>query len=322
MMNRVELRKKKQRKKLWRRIFMILGIILITSLSYGGYVFYESYQAASKTYDDLGRDKSKLREDKVSISQDPFSVLLMGVESYSSGGGDTGRSDTLMLATFNPEQKNMKLMSIPRDTRVEIAERNTVEKINHAYAYGGKKMTIETVENFLDIPVDYYATVNFDGFKNIVDVLGGIDVNVPFDFQQNSDDRIAEKLQFYEGPMELNGRYALAYARMRLEDPKGDLGRVERQKEVVTAVIDKVTSASTVFKIDDLANELGNNIETNMKISDALKLYKKYPNFSTSKIEQITLEGTPQYIDGVSYYIVDEQSLSNVKQQLKEHLDI
>ncbi|WP_228550096.1 LCP family glycopolymer transferase [Salinibacillus xinjiangensis] len=321
-MNRVELRKKKQRKKLWRRIFMILGIILITSLSYGGYVFYESYQAASKTYDDLGRDKSKLREDKVSISQDPFSVLLMGVESYSSGGGDTGRSDTLMLATFNPEQKNMKLMSIPRDTRVEIAERNTVEKINHAYAYGGKKMTIETVENFLDIPVDYYATVNFDGFKNIVDVLGGIDVNVPFDFQQNSDDRIAEKLQFYEGPMELNGRYALAYARMRLEDPKGDLGRVERQKEVVTAVIDKVTSASTVFKIDDLANELGNNIETNMKISDALKLYKKYPNFSTSKIEQITLEGTPQYIDGVSYYIVDEQSLSNVKQQLKEHLDI
>src|SRR5690606_29541403 len=113
------------------------------------------------------------------------------------------------------------------------------------HVYGGKRMTIETVEQFLDIPIDYYATVNFEAFKNIVDVLGGITVDVPFDFQQNSDDRVAEKLQFYEGEMELDGRYALAYARMRMEDPRGDIGRNERQQQVIEAIIDKALSPAT-----------------------------------------------------------------------------
>jgi len=317
-MQRHELRKKKKKKSLLKKVLMLFTLVFLIVGGYAGFLFYKTYQAS---YDDIGRDKSDLRDEAVSISNDPVSVLLMGVEDYSSGGKG-GRSDTLMLATFNPKDKTMKLLSIPRDTRVWIPEKEVYTKINHAYAHGGKELTIKTVEEFLNIPIDYYVTVNFEGFKNIIDILGGIEVNVPFDFTQNSDDRVAEKLVFKEGPMALDGRYALAYARMRLEDPRGDLGRNERQKEVVMAIIDKLTSASTLLKVDKLAEEIGKNIETNMKISEALGFYKKYSDFNTSNIEQVTLIGSPQYIGGISYYIVDEEGLADLQNALKQHLGL
>ncbi|WP_175640266.1 LCP family protein [Metabacillus schmidteae] len=321
-MNRKEMKrvKKKKKRPILRRLLFFTLLLLIGIGSYVGYVFYQTLEAANNSYDDLGREKSKLRESAVSISNDPVSILLLGVEDYSSGGKG-GRSDTLMVATFNPADQTMKLLSIPRDTRVEIPGKG-LDKINHSFAKGGKELTIETVEDFLEIPIDYYATVNFDGFKNIVDIVGGITVNVPFSFEQNSDDRKAEKLQFYEGPMELDGRYALAYARMRMVDIRGDIGRNERQQQVVKAVIDKIASADTLLKVDKLTNEVGNNVETNMKVSELLGFYQKYSGFSTSNIETITLDGVGEKINGISYWLPEEESVIEVQDELKGHLGI
>lgn len=319
-MDRQELRKNKKKKRR-RRLLLIVIILFLLLISFGAYSVFNTYKAASGSYDDLGRDKSDLRENPVTISEQPVSILLMGVEDYSSGG-ESGRSDTLMVATFNPDDKQLKLLSIPRDTLVEIAGRDMKDKITHAYAFGGKEMTIETVENFLDIPIDYYASVNFDAFKNIVDIFGGITVDVPFDFEQNSDDRVAEKLQFYEGEMELDGRYALAYARMRLQDPRGDIGRNERQQQVVKAIIDEAMSVSTITKIDDLAEEIGGNVETNMKISEALGFYKQYSDFGVKNIDKLILETDPERIDGVYYEITNPESLEEVKETLSEHLEL
>ncbi|AXI10573.1 LytR family transcriptional regulator [Oceanobacillus zhaokaii] len=319
-MGRILVRKTKKKKRL-RRVLFIVILMCLVIVGFGGYMAIQTLQAASESYDDLGREKSDLRDEVVSISKDPVSVLLMGVEDYSTNG-DNGRTDTLMIATFNPDDERLKLVSIPRDTLVEIAGRGIQDKITHAHAFGGKKMTIETVENFLDIPIDYYATVNFDAFKNVIDILGGVTVDVPFDFQQNSDDRKAEKLQFYEGEMELDGRYALAYARMRYEDPRGDIGRNERQQEVIQAIISKALSVGTVTKIDDLAREVGSNVETNMRISEVLGFAKEYSDFSTSKIDKLKLETYEERINGGSYQIVDEASLEEVKSELKNHLEI
>ncbi|SHH63030.1 LCP family protein [Virgibacillus chiguensis] len=320
MGERILVRKKKKKKRT-RKLLLVIILLFLTLIGFGGYMAIQTLQAASDSYDDLGRDKSDLRDQAVSISKDPVSILLMGVEDYATEG-DHGRTDTLMLATFSPNDERLKLLSIPRDTLVEIVGKGVEDKITHAHAFGGKEMTIDTVENFLDVPIDYYATVNFDAFKNVVDILGGITVNVPFDFQQNSDDRVAEKLQFYEGKMELDGRHALAYARMRKEDPKGDIGRNERQQEVIKSIIDKAMSVSTITKIDDLAKEIGKNVETNMKISEGLAFYKEYSDFSVSKMDKIQLETTPDRINGISYQIVDQQSLEEVKQTLKDHLEI
>ncbi|MBN8193771.1 LCP family protein [Bacillus sp. NTK074B] len=311
--------KRRKKRKILKRVFLLLFIAIAFVGSILGYLMFQSYQAASDTYDDFGRDKSKMRDEAVTILEDPVSILIMGIEDYSSGGHN-GRSDTLMVATFNPDDGKMQLLSIPRDTLVDIADMDVKTKINAAYAYGGKENTIETVENFLDIPIDYYVTVNFDAFKNIVDVLGGITVDVPFNFTQNSDDRVAEKLEFTEGPMDLDGREALAYARMRLQDPMGDLGRNERQKQVVESVIDELASAKTLLKVDELSKEVGKNIETNLKVSDGLAFYRKYSDFNSSNIDTLKLEGTPEYIDGISYFVPDEEELVNLQDELKSHL--
>jgi polyisoprenyl-teichoic acid--peptidoglycan teichoic acid transferase len=319
-MERVTIRKKKKKKKLRLFISLILLVILV-GVGIGFYVTFQAYQAANKTYDELDRgEKSDLREEVVTISKDPISILLMGVEDYTTGGTN-GRSDTLMVATFNPNDEKLKLLSIPRDSYVDIPGEG-MSKINHSFAWGGKELTIQTVENLLNIPIDYYATVNFDGFKNIVDTLGGITVDVPFDFKQNSDDRKAEKLEFYEGEMELDGRYALAYARMRLEDPRGDIGRNERQQQVIEAIIQEMASVSTITKIDDLATDLSDNIETNLKFKDGLNFLKKYHNFRTSNIDNLTFDGVSDYLGNVSYYFIDEESLNEIQHELRVHLEL
>ncbi|MGP1910030.1 LCP family protein [Metabacillus sp. JX24] len=322
-MNRQEVKKikKKKKKSIFKRILFLFFILFLAVGGYAGYVFYQTYQAANNSYDDLGRDKSKLRDEAVTISNDPVSILLLGVEDYSSGGKG-GRADTLMVATFNPKDQTMKLLSLPRDTRVNIPGKETKRKINSAYSSGGKELTIETVEDFLDIPIDYYATVNFEGFKNIIDIVGGITVDVPFDFEQNSDDPKAELLEFKEGPMEMDGRYALAYARMRMVDPNNDIGRNERQQQVVKEVINEIVSAGTLLKVDQLTNEVGENVETNMRMSELLGFYKKYNKFNTDKIETVKLEGVGEYVGNVAYWIPDDTSLANIQIELKKHLEL
>lgn len=321
MSQRRIVRRKKRRKNRLRGFLFVALILFLGIVAFGGYLAKQTLEAANDSYDDLGRDKSDLRDEAVSISKDPVSVLLMGIEDYTTNG-ENGRTDTLMVATFNPDDEKLKLVSIPRDTLVDIVGRGTQDKINHAHVFGGKKMTIDTVENFLGIPIDYYATVNFDAFKNVVDILGGITVDVPFNFQQNSDDRKAEKLQFYEGEMDLDGRYALAFARMRLEDPRGDIGRNERQQEVIEAIISKALSFKTITKVDDLVVEVGNNVETNLKVSEGLAFMKEYANFRPSNIERVKLETSASMINGVSYQIANEESLANVRRELKNHLQI
>ena len=319
-MNRKQMKrvKKKRKRPILRRLLFLALLLFLCVGGYIGYVFYQTFAAANESYDDLGREKSRLRDYAVSISNDPVSILLLGVENYSSGGKG-GRSDTLMVATFNPEDQKMKLLSIPRDTRVEIPGKG-LNKINHSFSKGGKELTVETVEDFLNIPIDYYATVNFDGLKNIVDIVGGVTVDVPFDFTQNSDDPKAEKLEFFEGPMKLDGRYALAYARMRLQDPENDIGRNERQQQVVKAIIDKIASAGTLLKVDKLTNEVGKNVETNMRVTELLGFYQKYSGFNTENIETVKLEGVGEYINGTAYWIPEEESVEAVQDELRTHL--
>src|SRR5690606_15649276 len=106
--------------------------------------------------------------------RDPFSVLMLGVDERA---GDKGRSDTMIVITVNSEKNSMEMLSIPRDTRLEIVGKGIDDKINHAYAFGGVEMAMNTVEKFLDIPIDYYIKVNMEGFKDIVDTVGGVSVN-------------------------------------------------------------------------------------------------------------------------------------------------
>jgi polyisoprenyl-teichoic acid--peptidoglycan teichoic acid transferase len=310
--------KKKRRRRRNLLLFLILMFISLVSLS--GYLLFQTYAVAKNSYEELeGReDKSVLREEPVYISTDPVSVLLLGIENYTDEN-DHGRSDTIMVATFNPKQQTMKLVSIPRDTLVRIPGYKE-DKINHSYSIGGKEKVIETIEEFLDIPIDYYSTVNFKGFTNIIDAVGGVTVDVPFDF--NDINRNWERFYFYEGTQKLSGEEALVYARMRKQDPRGDFGRNDRQRQIVTGMIDSLSSPKTLLKIDDIASEIGGNIETNMRIKEALAFRKKYPNFNSSSIEQLELKGYDNYINNVYYFSVDPGNLEEVTSELKNHLEL
>jgi polyisoprenyl-teichoic acid--peptidoglycan teichoic acid transferase len=315
--NRLE--KTKKRNRIIKRFVLIAGLLFFGIVSYGCYILYQAYEAATQSYDELERgDKSKLREEAVEVSNDPFSILIMGVEDYSTGG-QNGRTDSLIVATFNPTDESVKLLSLPRDTLAEIPGKVEKDKINHAYAFGGKEATIESVETLLNIPIDYYVTIGFNGFKEIINEIGGVTVDVPFDFYENSDDG-GGKIYFTEGQMKLNGREALAFARMRKQDPRGDFGRNDRQKQILTAAADKILSLSSLTKLDDVARHIGENVQTNMRISQAIAIQRNYPDFSINKIESLTLNGTDQYIGGIYYFQPDESSLSELQTELKNHL--
>ncbi|MCL6572503.1 MAG: LCP family protein, partial [Bacillus sp. (in: Bacteria)] len=199
-----------------RKWLKVTGIILLLLLVAGGVYAFTIYNSLKNAVDTMHqpveREQSEKRQEPVAFKEkDPFSVLMLGVDQRE---GDKGRSDTIIVLTVNPNSNSVKMLSIPRDTRTEIVGKGKEDKINHAYAFGGVPMAMDTVENFLDIPIDYYMQVNMEGFKDIVNAVGGITVQNELDFTQDG-------FHFTPGTMNLNGENALSYTRMRYDDPRG-----------------------------------------------------------------------------------------------------
>lgn len=316
--SRVERRKKRTRKIF--RIFMTIGIA--SFLLFGGAIVYtlmKLQDVSSATQQELARgEKSEKREEVVTPSQDNISILFLGVDDRD--GDLRGRTDAMLLATFNRELGTIKLLNIPRDSLVEIPGRRNPDKINHAHAFGGVDLTIETVENLFNIPVDYYVKVNFIAFIEIVDALGGIEVDVPFTFtEMDSKDR-PNAITIHEGRQTLNGEEALAFARMRKKDPRGDLGRGERQQEVIKAIIRKGASLSSITSYDDVLKSIEKHVSTNMTFKNAIALHS-YAG-SLNEIESLSLEGKNIRRNGISYYELDPESVETISQTFREHLEL
>ncbi|RFB17369.1 LytR family transcriptional regulator [Bacillus sp. HNG] len=309
-MSRVDRHSKKNTKRKWPKVVGTIALVLL--LAIGGYAVY-LYQSVASTVGKMHSDRgpSDKRTEEIDISKaDPISILLMGVDERS---GDKGRTDTLIVVTVNPKTNSMQMLSIPRDTRVEIVGRSTQDKINHAYAFGGVDMTIDTVENFLDIPIDYYVKVNMEGLQQIVDALGGVQVNSTLAFSYDG-------ASFSEGPQTLNGEQALKYARMRYDDPRGDFGRQDRQKQVIQGIIDKGASFTSVTKIDDILGALGTNVKTDISFDEMKTIQSKYKD-ARHNIEQYSIDGVGQTLDAW-YWIVSEEERQAVSTRLKQHLEI
>jgi len=305
--------KKKRRRKLF---FFLIFAFLFGSI--GVYVL-NSYSSLMGIYSGFTREKSDLRNEDVEITKEPFTILIMGIEDYATDG-QNGRTDSLMFATVNPKTKKISLMSIPRDSRVPIVGKGKEDKINAAHAYGGEEMAIKTVEGFLKVPVDHYIKIDFQGFKGIVDAVGGVTVDVPFDFWERSDVDYYKKIQFKQGQQNLNGEEALAYVRMRKQDPNGDYGRAARQRQLLAAVAHKLNSTSTVFKIKDLTAVVGKYIKTDIPISDGLALYNKLSGFDPSTMQTLKLEGEDKKIGGIYYFLPDPISVETVRNEIEKEL--
>ncbi|MBA4548173.1 LCP family protein [Thermoactinomyces intermedius] len=295
-------------KKWILRFFLLLFITVLLGF---GYYVYLIWSAAHRSYVPPEQEKSDKRQEAVKWHEDPVAILMLGVDERN---GDQGRADTIMIAALNPQEKDIVLTNIPRDTRVEIPGKNFRDKINHSYAYGGVDLTRKTVEQFLDLPIDGYVQINMQGLKEIVDELGGIDVEVPFTFSYGGH-------TFKKGPMHLNGEETLAFARMRKEDPLGDFGRIQRQQEVIRAIVRKGTDWTTITKLDTIMEKLGSNVKTDISPFQLLQLQNRYANLSRDHIKTVRFKGEDATIDGIYYFRVSPEEIKRVRKVLAEQLN-
>lgn len=225
-------------------------------------------------------------------------ILVLGVDERPD---DVGRSDTLFVVTINPRNQDMAVISVPRDTRVKIPGHGE-DKINHAYAFEKYKLSQRAVENLLGININYYVTIDFNGFKRIIDALGGITIDVEKRmYYVDSWDGFVIDLQ--PGVQKLDGANAIAYVRYR--DEEGDIGRIERQQKFLGAVVQQATQLSTIGRLPTLIRELNGAVNTNMSTADMINYAKIFNNARKQGLKGYMVPGTPAEIDGVSYWLPD-----------------
>jgi len=297
-------RVKQKKKRNWWILtpLIVIGVIILSIGIYAAYVLNSvkqnidgnMYEAVTSIDPNVTEKKIKEREN--------LNILLLGIDSTSS---DSGRSDAVIVLTLKPGEEEMQMISIPRDTRAPIVGRGTVEKINHAYAYGGPDMAIQTVESFLGVDFDYFVRINMSGLAELVDELGTVTVNNELDFSQGG-------YHFPVGPVELNGDMTLSYVRMRKQDPKGDFGRTDRQRKVIEAIINEGATIANATRIVELTDILGKNMGTNMEFNDMVSLLSHYRN-TRRNVVNYQIQGSGTTIDGIYYYIVSDEEIVKVR---------
>jgi polyisoprenyl-teichoic acid--peptidoglycan teichoic acid transferase len=297
-----------------KKFFIVLGILVgLAVISAGGYAYYlydTAKDAVTDMHEKVETDKPKPIIAGKKKELKPISIMLLGVDERK---GDRGRSDTIIIVALDPKKDKMLMFSIPRDTRTEIIGKGFEDKINHAYAFGGTQMAMDTVENFLDTSIDYYVKVNMESFRDIVNAVGGVEVDNPraFDYEGYS---------FPAGKQELDGKAALAYSRMRYEDPKGDLGRNDRQRQVITSIIDKGARVSSITKFDNILDILSENVKTNMTFDEMKDIQKNYKG-ARHKMESTEIKSSGKMIGGTYYGLVDEAEQQRIHDLLNEYLN-
>ena len=261
------------------------------------------------------QDKPKPKQEELLTAHDKATIMIMGVDERAD---DVGRSDTLMIATLDPIKDTASLLSIPRDTRVGISGYG-YDKINAAYAYGGEKLTQETVEDFLGLDIDHYIIINTHAFVKIIDAIGGIDVYVDkrMYYEDPWDDDGGLIIDLQPGLQHMDGKTAVTYVRYR--DEEGDIGRIKRQQTFMKACVDQVTSPSIIPKLPSVIAEIASSIKTDLSIRQLLEFAGTLKQAQKNQMTAEMVPGRPMYIDDISYWIPD---VGSIRESVAEKLDV
>jgi LCP family protein required for cell wall assembly len=241
------------------------------------------------------------------MSYNRVNILIIGCDEIEN----QGRADTIVFLSISPKTKDVLILSIPRDTRVEIPERG-MDKINHAYAFGGERLISKTVSSFLDVPIHFYAVVDFIGFVYIIDELGGVEIDVEKEMHY-VDKAGGVEINLYPGKQILDGGKALQYIRFRY-DKLGDLGRIKRQQKLALTVIKKMIHFDSITKIPQISEGMKEYMETNIEAQDAIALANLFRGVNQEKFRVETVQSKPVYIEGISYL---EPNVEEVQQRVK-----
>ena len=235
------------------------------------------------------------------LAEGPLNVLVLGVDTRPDDPEMGSRTDTIMLVQVVPKTGDVKLLSVPRDLYVEV-EPGEKDRINAAYNYGGIEQTVDALENYSGVTIDHYAIIDFDGFREVIDAMDGVRVDVGHDV-------FPEKWHMGEGVQRLGGRKALFYARYR-GTPGGDLDRMERQRKLVAALRSKALQWNIVEKLPATMKVMNENVQTDLDLDGAVALGQVL--IRRGKHAEVTseqLEGTPKTLpDGNEVLIPDDKA--------------
>lgn len=322
--NKSRKRKKKKKKSLGFKIFIgFLCVILAIAIVGGGYVI----GLLNKM------DNVKLNKDNLGIVEDEFkeydnvnkikNIALFGIDATD---GETGRSDSIMIATLDPVHNKLKVTSVMRDSYVLI-DGHGQDKINHAYAFGGPELSIKTLNENFGLNIEDFISVNFSSLPKIINILGGIDLQITDEELEyingyiddiNSKDGTNSSHIGYSGVQHVDGTQALAYSRIRYTSG-GDYERTQRHRTVLDALFNKLTSTS-VSSYNSLLNEVLPYVQTNLNAADILSLGTKVLGIGNN-LEQDRFPrdgyGEGAMIDGVYYLTFDKET---VKKQMRDYI--
>ncbi len=304
-------------------ILVMLSIVLVGAVVAGVFVanLANSFNSKTQTIETAFPEEST-RPDKPAEAKDAVNILLMG--SDSRGEGDAGtmagaRSDTLMLMHIPGDRKNIQVMSIMRDTWVDIPGHGP-SKINAAMSFGGVPLVVQTVEGLFDVPIDHVAIIDFEGFKALTNALDGVKIDNPEAFQSSG----SQGEFFPAGPQVLDGESALKFVRERKAFSDGDYSRVQNQQLFIKAIMSKFLTAETLtnpVRINNVVSEMSPYLTLSDSLSamEAGKLAFSLRDVRTSDVDFFTLptQGVGTSADGQSIVLMDEEAVNAVSEALK-----
>ena len=257
--------------------------------------------------DDDNEDKETFI-DRLVDGKDDITFLLLGVDSKDVSKSSGTRTDTMMLCKVDKSTGDISILSIPRDTKARIRGRKNEEKINHAHAYGGPDLSVKAVKDLLGVDLEYYVKVDYNIVKEFVDLIGGVEIDVPMDMKYS--DPVADPplyIDLRKGYQTLDGDKALQFLRFRKGYADQDLGRIRAQQEFIKAAAEKALRPSNIVNIPQMIKSYYDNVDTNIPLDVIMKFAMKAKIYSTETMQASTLPGDTKYISGVSYFIPDEE---------------
>jgi len=325
------MKNQKKRKKIvnYKRfaIVTITFMVIVFASIFACFYFYLSKlnnSAVDLSKKDITSKLSKDELEKISNEGGSCNILVMGVDIGTPGAtndDDPKRTDTMILAHYNAADKKISLVSIPRDTLIQINGKN--QKINAAHAIGGVIYTVNAVEKLLDIKIDYYGKINYEGFRQVIDAIGGIDMDITrnMDYDDPSQNL---SIHFKKGTtVHLDGKKAEEFFRWRKNNDgsglaDGDLGRIKNQQMFIGKIMEKVKSPAIVIKIPSILSAIQSYVETNMDANGILKYGYIFATIGKDKMSMDTIKGDSKYIGGQSYVVFDEAKNAQVISKLND----
>jgi len=296
-------------------ILIVLLVLIVGGVAYG----MERYRSVKSTVNSSFKASGVTKQRNVSKQikdRKPISILLLGTDTGALSRTYKGRTDSMMVVTLNPSKNKTTVTSIPRDTAVTIPgfEGRAPSKINAAYAWGSSKTTIKTVQQMLNIPIDFYALINMGGMKKVINEVDGVDVVPTLSFKY-------EGYTFKKGvKTHMNGAKALAYSRMRYDDPNNDYGRQTRQRSVLMALVKKSGSITALLN-QSFLNSLSSQVQTDLSFDNLTELAKNYRS-ADKTVKETHLQGHGKELSGQDMEVMHKQELQRVTNFIRSGLEL